>query len=122
MEKRPLLFQRLLDLDHHFHVLPDIGGAFHKLCASSRVLVIGKTGAQTRTLFDQDLVACSHIALYVIRCQADTEFIVLDFPNTSDFQNNIPPVFWDMCIITEKAPVFNKYAFVFAFRRKVSSV
>ena len=89
-EERIFLRERLFDLDHHVDKMPYICGIIDQGRTGIHVLVIGKTGADAGAFFHIDVVSCGNIGPDVVRCQTDTEFIVLDLFYTSDLHKSTP--------------------------------
>ena len=89
-EQRIFLRKRFLDLDHHVHEMPYIGGVVDQRRAGIDVLIVRKTGTDARALFHVHMVAGGDVGLYVVRRQADAELIVLDLFYTTDLHKSHP--------------------------------
>ena len=91
-EQRIFGFQRLLDLHHHIHQMPDIGGVVDQGSAGIHIFIVGKAGTEAGAFFDIHMMAGGDVCLYIIRREADTEFIVFDFFDATDFheQSSFP--------------------------------
>ena len=87
VEETIFLLQRFLDLDHHLDILPDICCQIDHGGTRCHIFFIRKTGSEAGALLDQDLMARGDIGTHIIRCKADSEFIVFNLFDTSDLHN-----------------------------------
>ena len=85
MEQRILFLQRLLDLDHHLAAVPYLLRRVTHHSASRDILVIREAGADAGALLNQNFMSGRYVCLDIVRCHANTEFIVFDLCYTPNF-------------------------------------
>ena len=78
MEKRILRFERLLDLYHHVHHVPDVRSIVKYGSSCLDVFGICKARTCACALFDVHMVTCGYICLDIVGGKSHSEFIVLD--------------------------------------------
>ena len=91
MEQGILFLERLFNLYHHIHEIPNILRIVDERCAGIYVFVVCKARTHAGTLLHVNMVPCGNVGLHVIRCKTYTEFVVLDFFHATDFHTCCPP-------------------------------
>ena len=83
-EEAIFLLDRLLHLDDHVGIAPDVVGGADDLRAGGLVFVVGEGGEFARVGFDQHLVPGLGQRLHARRGDADAALMVFDFLRHSD--------------------------------------
>ena len=87
MEQRIFFRERFLDLYHHIRKIPYFSRAVNNRRTGFHILRIRKSGADACSLFHIHLMSGSNISSDVVRRKPYSEFIILDFFDTSDLHS-----------------------------------
>ena len=72
--------------------MPDIRRIVNQGCSGIHIFIVRKARTDSGAFFHIHMMAGGDVCLYIIRREADTEFIVFDFFDATDFheQSSFP--------------------------------